>query len=542
VIDRQQESDDMSTPDSEFMPLDIPVGSVSPRRIFLDISPGTTRATMVAATEGVTRFVASAHGEPGPREDQARTALQWLATQCGYPVTADMVDFALIRGKPLRVGLVGACGPEDKTAIENAERSGFAHIAEVPGTPPRNAGRRPEWVRPILDALIRGEYDVLMIATQPGALPTWAAQLLNALHASPLHQTREVIVIASDASLAPAIPSGACLLVRDASRPPRLAAALTAIRGRRVSAGSAPTASVLSHISALSSGLTFAARALRETVVYVDVSAGTTVLIARNSGIDILVDAEVDCAAGAAALLDHYGAEQIARWIPFPIDPPALRRWAVRRVSRPAAIPVETTDRAGFARAALSGLIAKAAVPIADAARCVIGPAVLAWSTPVDAMCLVADVLRGVRFANLATDPDDLLPIIGALAAHDPESAHSLLTHDALSDVGAMLILPENEQRKESPVVAIIQDSDRATRTTISANALTRIPVPSRGSLRMIHRDGREETVPVAGRSGDLFVDTRTRPLSSIASPGPPRGSVSARLKPALMSEEAPHD
>src|SRR5207244_2574315 len=102
----------MRKPDSELMPLEMPVGGVSPRRIFLDIRPGTTWATMIAATEGETRFVTSTPGEPGPKDVQARTALQLLAAQCGYPVTPDMVDVAIVRGKPLNVGVIGACGPE----------------------------------------------------------------------------------------------------------------------------------------------------------------------------------------------------------------------------------------------------------------------------------------------------------------------------------------------------------------------------------------------------------------------------------------------
>jgi hypothetical protein len=535
----------MSMSDSESVLLDAPVGGISPRRIFLDIGPGTTRATMIAATEGAARFIASAPGEPGTFQDRARSALQWLATQCGYPVTPEMVDVAIIRGRPLKVGIVGRRGAADEEAIERAGRSGIAQVAEVPGTPPSKADKRPEWVRPLLDALMRGEYDALIIATQPGSLPTWAAQLLNGLHAVPAHRPRDVIVIASDVSLASVLPPGVSLFGHDASLPHHLSDALMAIRSRRIFGENAPPPSVMSSISALSAGLTFVAGALRETVVHMDVSAGTTVLIARTSGVDILVDADVDCAAGAVALLDRYGTEEIGRWLPFPIEEHALRQWAIRRISHPAALLVEANDRAiaaAFARTALTPLLAKAAMPIADAARCVIGPAALEWSLPEEAAYLVADVLRGVRFAHVAADADDLLPIIGALAAHDPESAHALLTNDLFSDVGGVLTRPESAQRKDAPVAAIIQDGGRAMRMPIAANAITRIPVPPTRSLRIIGRDGREETVQVAGQSGDLLVDTRTRPLSHRASPDSARGSVRERLKPALASEEEGND
>lgn len=526
------------------MPNDEEVRAVAPHRLFLGVGPGSARGTLVAATEGETRFVASAPGEPGLPHEQVASASHWLTAQCGYAVSTEMIDAVVVRGAPLRVGLIGACSAADESAVRSAERSGLAHISAVPGTPPRHAVGQVDWARSLLHACQRGVYDALMIVTPPGSMPAWLAQLLSGALAATENDGTDLLIVATDGAISPVLPTCAQLLIRGASLPSQLADALTVILARRVTASAAPPAPLLAHMSALAAGLAFAASELREPVAYLDVSIGTTVMIARGSDVEILFDPDGDCATGAVAVLERVGAEHLSRWIPFPIAEEALRHWAIRRVCRPRALPVEATDRAiaaGFARAALSALIANSPTSFTDCTRCIVGPGVLEWSAPVEAMCFVADVLRGVRIANLAADPDDLLPIVGALAMHAPDSARSLLSHDLLTDIGTLIALPMNAQRAAMSAVAIAAEGDRASRVTIATDTISRIRLPSPRSVRVIFRDGREETLAMAGHSGNFLIDTRARPLVRIGIPDEARASVSARLRPLLESEEVRH-
>lgn len=518
--------------------------SVSPRNLLLNIGDQMCEALLVAAAEGVTRFVASAPAARGGPGGDVPSAIALLTDQAGIPLAADDVEAVIVRGRPLRLSVVGEQTEQDRAALRSVERDGTARPGVSPDAAPRGGPRMAEWVRNIVEPFDRGADDALILLLPGGALPAWAADLMTALHAPALRPDRHIIVVASDIAIAAALPTGAVLLVRDDALPRALGDALTSIRARRLARGLAAATPALSFVQAAAAGVALARREGGETLVYLEVSEGSTVLVAHPLGVEWWHDAECDAAAGAATLLHRVGAEEVARWIPFPTDAAALRAWAVRRAAAPGALLTDQTDRTiagGFARAALRALIARSddAHPAPD--RCILGPSFLRYEAPANALLAVADILRAPRAVDVAADPDDLLPVVGYLALSSPESARSLLREDALAPLGTLIVAPSSGPRRESPVAALLDGEAGPARTALAPDALTALPAATAGAVRLIRRDGHEETIAANGGPHGLLIDTRARPLRRGAGAPGTRGSVSDRLRPALAGGGETH-
>jgi hypothetical protein len=518
---------------------DAQTSAVSPRSVFIHIGDHRCEALLTAATEGATRFVASAPGEPGRQSDSVSPALQVLSDQSGYMLTPDDIEAILVRGRPLRGRVVGESSDDDRAALSGIERNGTLRTVAPVEAPPRGGSRLANWVREGAEQFNRGAIDVLIVALPPGDLPEWAARLINAVHESSLRADRQLIVLASSAEIAPALLPGVVLLERNDVLGQALAGQLAHLRATRLTPDLPARVRALSTTTSVAAGVSFARQDADEILVYLDIAEGSTAVVAHPSGIELLHDAACDLASGAVALLHRLGAEEVLRWIPFPIEAAALRAWAVRRVAAPRALPIDPTDRAiagGFARAALRSLVATAASH--PPTRCIVGPGLLRLGMPTDALLAVADILPESRTVAVEIDADDLLPIVGYLAAQDTASARSLLTHDALTPLGAVMMLPANGERKASAADAIRTGSSGSTRTAVARDDITPVAVPSAETVHVIWRDGREEPVTVYGGTAGLLVDTRARPLRGIAARADGRGNVSNRLRAALAVDD----
>ncbi|MGI8855986.1 MAG: hypothetical protein ACR2JW_09560 [Thermomicrobiales bacterium] len=532
----------MAVPVADAMQTDAETAAVSPRQIILHIGDYRCEAMLTAATEGTTRFIASAPGESGQYADAVGVALRLLSEQCGYALTQEEIEAVLVRGRPLLARVVGEPNEEARAALHVTERDGVVRTVAPPAVPPRG-GRLTDWVRQVAEQFERGDVDLLIVALPPGDLPEWAAQLLNAVQAAPPGANRHLIVFASSDALAPALVPGTVLLERNDTLPQRFAERLTRIHIAHRTPDFSASVNVCSSITAVAAGLAFARHDGKEAIAYLDLSEGSTIIVAHPSGVEVLHDAACDSAAGAVTLLHRLGVEAVAQWIPFPIDAAALRTWAVRRVAAPRALLIDPVDRAiagGFARATLRALVAKSAA-IQTATRCIIGPGLLHTNTIEDAMLAVADVLSASRIVEIAMDVDDLMPVVGYFAMHRPDSARSLLTHDALAPLGAILTHAARNERDDSGIAAVLAGHGDETRTTIVHDALTVVDVRSTSVVNVIRRDGREEALVVQGGPGGLLIDTRARPLRGGAGRPTARGNVSDRLRAALAWEEARH-
>jgi hypothetical protein len=522
------------------MTTDVPTAAVAPRSVILHVGDHHCEALLTAATEGATRFVTSAPGEPGGRSDSIASALHLLSNQSGYVLTPDDIEAVLLRGRPLRVRLVGEAGDDDRAVLRSLARDGTLHVANPHETPPHGGSRRADWVRQGAEQFNRGAYDVLIVALPSGDVPDWAAQLVTAVQESSLRTDRHLIVLSPGAAIAPALLPGAMVLERDDALRQSLADRLTHIRATRLIPSLPAPMRTLSSTTAIAAGVSFARDGFDETIVYLDISEGSTAVIAHPAGVELLHDAACDLASGAVTLLHRLGAEEVARWIPFPIEAAALQGWAVRRVAAPRAILIDPVDRAiagGFARAALRALIATAATSPAPT-RCIVGPGIVSIGLPTDLLLVVADILPTSRIVAVEADADDLLPVVGYSATQSTTGARSLLVHDALAPLGTVMTVPSRGERNVSTVAAILTGSNNSTRTAIAQDDVTLVALYSAGTVRAIGRDGREEPVTVHGGSGGLLVDTRARPLRGVATRAEARGNVSNRLRAALAGEE----
>jgi hypothetical protein len=522
------------------MTTDTRTSVVSPRSVILHLGDYRCEALLTAATEGATRFVASAPDEPGPSGDGVATALQMLADQCGDALTQEDIEAIIVRGRPLSARVVGELIDADRAALHAVERDGTVRILTAHDAPPRRASRRKEWAEQIAAQSRRGANDLLIVALPTGNVPVWAAQLVNAVQESPRRADHQLVILASDAALAPALLPDTILLERNDTLPRTLAGTLAHIRAARRAPNLPARAHALSAVAATAAGVSFARGTQDETIAYLNLSEGSTIVIAHPAGIDVLHDADCDMAAGAVTLLHRVGAETIARWIPFPMDAASLRSWAVRRVAAPRALLIDPADRAiagGFARAVFRVLIARSAAPHTPT-RCIVGPGLMRIGMAADAMRAVADSVPVSRLAAIEADVDDLLPAVGYFAMHAADSARSLLAHDALAPLGTILAVPSRGERSDAAVVALLTGSSGETRTPIARDELTPIALRSAGTIRLIRRDGREESCAVGGGPGGVLVDTRARPLRGSAAKADTRGKISDRLRAPVAGEE----
>ncbi len=532
----------MAMPVADAQQTDAEAAAVSPRQLILQIGDHRCEAVLTAATEGTTRFIASAPGELGRYGGAVGAALRLLSEQCGYALAHEDIDAVLVRGQPLLARVVGEPNDEDRAALHIAERDGAVRTVAPPDAPPRG-GRLTDWVRQIAEQFERGEVDLLIVALPPGDLPQWAAQLLNAVQATPPGAGRQLIIFMSGDALVPALDPGTVLLERNGTLPQRFAERVARIRIARRVPDLPTTVNACSSTTAVAAGVALARHNDKETIAYLDLSEGSTLIVAHPSGVDVLHDAACDRGAGAVTLLHRLGVEAVAQWIPFPIDAASLRTWAVRRVAAPRAVLIDPVDRAiagGFARATLRALVAKSAA-IQTATRCIIGPGLLHTGTTEDAMLAVADILPASPMMAIETDADDLIPVVGYVAMHRPDSARSLLAHDALAPMGAILTQAARNGRDDGAIAAVLAGHAGETRTAIAHDAITAVAVRSTASVNVIRRDGREESLVVPGGPGGLLVDTRVRPLRGGAGRPTARGNVSDRLRAALAAEESGH-
>ena len=476
--------------------LDEHTGAIAPHNFIMCAGDDHSEAILTAATEGATRFIATARGEPGRRDDGIDTILQQISTQSGYVLAPDDIEAVLVRGRPLMSRVVGELSDDALATLRTFEQDGTVRLVSQSETPPHGGSHSAEWVRSVAEQFDRGGIDLLVIALPAGSIPEWAAQLFNALHDSSLRADRHLIVLAPDTAIAAVLPRCATLAYGNTLRH-TLADRLAHIRAAHLVPHFPPSVRALSSTTAVAAGVSFARGAADEAIVYLDISYGTTIVIAHRAGVELLHDAACDLATGAVTLLHRFGAEEIARWIPFPIDAIALRTWAIRRVAAPQALLLDPIDQAiagGFARAIFRSIFGAAALAHAPT-RCILGAGILRINKAADAMHMAADILPPSHTVAVEADVDDLLPIVGYFAVQDSDSARTLLTYDTCTPLGTLMMLPVQRGRKARSVTAVRVD---AKRIALTPDDLTPVPIPSPATLHAIWLDGREEQIFVS--------------------------------------------
>lgn len=500
--------------------------------------------TLIAPTEGQTRFIANSVAHTSEPQRGIPGALARLGEQCGYPVSDTMTTAAVVSGPPLRMHVIGERGAADATALEAVERSGIAEIIASPALPPRRSERDTPWFRPAIEALRDGGIEALLVVIPPGALPLWAAQILTALGEITPTEDALCVILASDADLADVVPTGATLVVRDDHLVTRLARALNRIRAGRLLPGLPATTPVMSRSEALVAAARTMQAAGETPCVFVDVSDGTTIIVADARATIVHHDAEIDVSHGAPALVHRCGHERITRWLPSPIEERALHTWAVRRASRPGAPRVDRHDlliASALARAALIHVMETHRIALPDTAHWIVGPALAQLASPSATVRLVADLLSASGVAVVIRDVDDLFATVGALSIPHPADAADLLARDGQIPLGSVVRATIPRDRRGGAGRATLVSDDRTWQADVAANALTTIACRGAATVTIHESNPSVEKVVVHGGAAGIVIDTRRRPLDAAAT-DMDRPSVSERLRPASATEGAAHD
>lgn len=203
---------------------------------------------------------------------------------------------------------------------------------------------------------------------------------------------------------------------------PAREAIVARIRGLRREAGDV----VLRDESIEAVARALARQAERETLL-VDVSGASTSLAhAAPDGRLIAVHAHLGVGARADRIVAHGGLERVRRWIPWPIDGPALLERVFNRARWPDALPASALAlvlemalaREAIAQALRDAERAGIAVATLRAASTVVATGELArLPRAAQTVLVLADALGTERVQLLSRDGDDALIAAGALAA-----------------------------------------------------------------------------------------------------------------------------
>jgi len=486
------------------------------QRLILHLDRAVTRATLIAPAEGNTRFAGAATCTADLPNLGATTLREYLSHQTGEAIRE--ADAAIISRPPLRLLVIGTPQPEDEIALGTIATFGIARITERI-TPPHGPERELRWAATLIERMARREADALALHIGPGPFAGWTARLFNAISALPRHRQPRGLVRGLPPELSDLVPDSVALIPSGGDAAEAYTHALTRVVASRLALNPLPP-TVLFRVPALVTALVAAERVIGTSVLYMDVSDGTTLILTEGGRARVFRDAEVDAGAGAATLLAQVDEERIRRWLPFPMSAAALRGWAVRRAAFPAAMPLVPHDRiltAAFARESLRTLAAQVGPAIEASGMCILGPGTGAWGTPGQTLLAVMDTVSLAGPTPIASDTDDLLPVIGWLARENPESAAALFTHDALTPLGTAVPVFGTGGAKETALRVALTEPAQADTQAVSVQwgTLLRLPVPDGpANLSTLGRGDRDfQAVAVQGGTGGILIDGRGRPL-----------------------------
>lgn len=287
----------------------------------------------------------------------------------------------------------------------------------------------------------------------------------------------------------------------------------------------------------------FLAERQRQPVLYVDVGATTTTLIAAAPDVVYAAIHGVQgMAYGVANLLSTVGPAAVVRWLPFAIEEAELIERVLNRTLRPQTIPTSREDcylDLALAREALAtGLTAlRDESPALEYSRLFVagGPFIHA---PHPGMALLA-LLDGLQPANdvpglllhVHLDTLSLISVCGALAALNAEAALSVCDHDLWPNTPlATCIVLQGDCRPGELMaeVELITVGGGSERVAVYSGTLVQLPLPpgAYGQVKVkpvagvrVGRDAPGEPVEsdpaeVPGSLLGLVIDARGRPLS----------------------------
>ncbi|GIV89837.1 MAG: hypothetical protein KatS3mg055_2355 [Chloroflexus sp.] len=287
----------------------------------------------------------------------------------------------------------------------------------------------------------------------------------------------------------------------------------------------------------------FWAERQRQPVLYVDVGATTTTLIAAAPDqVHAAIHGVRGTAYGAAHVLSEIGPAALACWLPFAITEQELTERVLNRVLRPQTIPATREEcylDLALTRAALTlGMAAlRDEAPTLEYSHMIASGGALIHA-PHPGMALLA-LLDGLQPANelpglllhVHLDTFGLMSVCGGLATLHPEAALSVFDHDLLlnTPLATCIVLQGSgrpgELVAEVELIAVGGDTEYAQ---VRSGELVRLPLPI-GRYAQVKvkptpgvRVGRDvpgepvasDPAEVPGSLLGLIIDARGRPLS----------------------------
>jgi hypothetical protein len=254
------------------------------------------------------------------------------------------------------------------------------------------------------------------------------------------------------------------------------------------------------------------ASATSRSALVVDVEGATTSLaFALPDGGLTAVHAQVGIGSGADRVVARGGLERVRRWIPRPIDGPALLDRVFNRARWPEAVPTGVLTLAlemALARESLAHLLKEAGRAGLDLASLrnahrVVATGRLARFPRVAQTALVAvDALAAEATQLLCRERHDALVVAGAIATRSTAPIG-----DAIEDLALVTTLRPKRDTRVTVIDANGTIAERVARGAfflIPTNGATRLELPGSGSA------DRHATGPLAL---GVVIDARGRPL-----------------------------
>jgi hypothetical protein len=271
----------------------------------------------------------------------------------------------------------------------------------------------------------------------------------------------------------------------------------------------------------------------------VDVGASNSMVgAAFNGQLQLSVRSDVGSAFGGASLLREVGGANIARWLPFELQPGELEAFVLDKELRPSTIPPDGRElliEQALAREIVRSIV-KLARPgwsrLAPRGR---GPAPVLFERIIGAGCVIAqatrpgqaallllDALEPTGVFELLLDVYGLLPGLGAAATVYPLSTVQVIEHKGLLSLGTVVV-PTGVARPGETILSLKMSYEMGgdLEVDVTAGTLEVLPLPpgQKATLKLQPRRGIDigrvrKSIPVEGGALGLVVDARGRPLA----------------------------
>jgi hypothetical protein len=220
-------------------------------------------------------------------------------------------------------------------------------------------------------------------------------------------------------------------------------------------------------------------------VLMADLGASSTSLFLASEERDsAVILGDVGMAYGLGNVWAERGAENVSRWLPFPVSDDELADWALNRVVRPLGMPHTPRDLAiehAFAREALGAAMDRLRAQLGGReARydLLIGTGGLLahCPRPGQAALLMLDALRpnarSLGSVELAIDTTLLVPALGNLAHHQLAAASYIFDRDCLVWLGTALVVhgmpPESASNRRKGIITPLPEDEMTAPTAVT--------------------------------------------------------------------------